>query len=160
MDSHSTFWAMITLPRVTSGQRQGLHSPHKAEQAVLCLSDITRVPCSPLLPLAVFREPKFSIPRTLAILFFFFFVFLGPHLWPMEVPRLRVELELQLPVYTRATATRDPSRVCDLHHSSRQRQILHPLSEARDGTHSLMDTSRVCYHWAIMGTLDRPSFYN
>ena len=28
--------------------------------------------------------------------FFFFFVFLGPHLWHMEVPRLGVESELQL----------------------------------------------------------------
>ena len=26
----------------------------------------------------------------------------------------------------------DPSCVCDLHHSSRQHQIIHPLSEARD----------------------------
>ena len=32
----------------------------------------------------------------------------------MEVPRLGVESELQLPVYTTATAALDPSRVCDL----------------------------------------------
>ena len=30
----------------------------------------------------------------------------------MEVPRLGVESELQLPVYTTATATKDPSRIC------------------------------------------------
>ena len=30
------------------------------------------------------------------------------------------------------TATPDLSRICNLHHSSRQRQILNPLSEARD----------------------------
>ena len=38
--------------------------------------------------------------------FFFFLssVFLGPHLWYMEVPRLGVELELQLLAYTTATA--------------------------------------------------------
>lgn len=30
------------------------------------------------------------------------------------------ESELQLQAYTTATATRDPSRICDLHHSSRQ----------------------------------------
>ena len=59
----------------------------------------------------------------------------------MEVPRLEVESELQLPAYT--TATRDPSHVCDLHHSSQQRQILNSLSEARDGTHVLMDLSWV-----------------
>ena len=32
----------------------------------------------------------------------------------MEVPRLGTELELQLPAYTTATATPDPSHVCDL----------------------------------------------
>ena len=31
-----------------------------------------------------------------------------------------------------------------LHHTSRQRRILNPLSEARDPTHILMDTSRAC----------------
>ena len=64
----------------------------------------------------------------------FFFFFLGPHLWYMEVPRLGVESELQLLAYTTATATWDPSRICDPHHSSQQRWILNPLSEARDGT--------------------------
>ena len=53
----------------------------------------------------------------------------------MEVPRLGVQSELQLQAYAAATAAWDPSRVCDLHHSSRQRQILNPLSEARDQTH-------------------------
>ena len=43
-----------------------------------------------------------------------------------------VELELQLLAYTTATATPDPSLVLDLHHSSQQRQILTPLSKARD----------------------------
>ena len=38
----------------------------------------------------------------------------------------------------RATATRDPSWVCDLHHGSWQRRILNPLSQARDQTHNLM----------------------
>ena len=61
----------------------------------------------------------------------------------MEVPRLGVELELQLPAYTTATATQDPSCICDLYHSSWQRQILNSLSEARDRTHILMDTSQV-----------------
>ena len=46
------------------------------------------------------------------------FCFLGPHPRHMEVLRLGVELELQLPAYTTATATRDPSCVWDLHHSS------------------------------------------
>jgi len=75
--------------------------------------------------------------------FFFFFAFLGPHPWHMEVPRLGGEWELELPAYTTATATPDPSQVCDPHHSSRQCRILNPLSETRDWTHILMDTSRV-----------------
>ena len=69
----------------------------------------------------------------------------------MEVPRLEVELELWLPAYARATATPDPSRVCDLHHSSQQRRILDPLSEARDETPILMDASRVPFHCATTG---------
>ena len=73
-------------------------------------------------------------------LFFFFglFVFLGPHPQHMEVPRLGVELERQPPAYTT-----DWSHICDLHRSSRRRWILDPLSEARDRTHILMDTSRI-----------------
>ena len=55
--------------------------------------------------------------------------------------RLEVESELQLPAYTTATATWDPSCICDLHHSSQQHQILNPLIETRDGTHVLMDPS-------------------
>ena len=48
----------------------------------------------------------------------FVFVFLGPHLQHMEVPRLRVELELQRPAYLTATATPDPSCILDLLRSS------------------------------------------
>ena len=61
----------------------------------------------------------------------------------MEVPRLGVKLELQLPAYATAIATQDPSHVCDLHHNSQQHQSINPLSDARDGTHILMDASRV-----------------
>ena len=61
----------------------------------------------------------------------------------MEVPRLGVELELQLLAYTTATAMWDPSCICDLYLSSWQSQILNSLSEARDQTHILMDTSQV-----------------
>ena len=39
---------------------------------------------------------------------FFFSFFLELHLWHMEVPKLGVESEVQLPAYTRATATQDP----------------------------------------------------
>ena len=62
----------------------------------------------------------------------FFFFFLGPHLWHVEVPRLGVKSELLLLVYTTATATQDLSHVCDLYHSSQQCQSLAHLSKARD----------------------------
>ena len=84
--------------------------------------------------------------------FFFFFVFLGPHLWHMEVPRPGVKSELLVLAYTTATAMPDLSWVCSLHHSSQQSWIFNPLSEPRDWTHILMDTSQVCYSWATMGT--------
>ena len=57
--------------------------------------------------------------------------------------------------YATATAMRDPSRVWDLHHSSKQLWILNPLGEAGDRACILMDTSQVLYHWATMGTLPR-----
>ena len=63
----------------------------------------------------------------------------------MEVPRLRVELELQLLAAAIAAAAPDPSYIDDLHHSSWQHRILNPLSEARDRTCILIDTSWVCY---------------
>ena len=71
------------------------------------------------------------------------FVLLGLHLQHMEVPRLGVKSELLLPAYARATAMQDPSRVFDLHHSLWQRQILNPLSEARDQTGNLMVPSQI-----------------
>ena len=55
----------------------------------------------------------------------FFFSFLQLHLRRMEVPRLEVEPELQLPTFTTATAM--------------------PLREARDQTRVLMDTSGVLH---------------
>ena len=85
---------------------------------------------------------------------FFFFVFLGPHPQPMEVPRLGVQSELQVPAYTTATATTtwDQSHVCNLHHSSRPHRILNPLSKARNWTRNLMFLVGFVNHWAIMGT--------
>ena len=73
----------------------------------------------------------------------FFFFFLRPNPQHMEVPRLQAELKLQLPAYATATAMRDLSCIFDLCHSLWQCRILNPLSEARDRTHILMDTSRV-----------------
>ena len=71
----------------------------------------------------------------------FFFVFLGLCPQHMEIPKLGAELELQLLAYILATIMQDPSRICDLYHSSQHWRILNPRREARDGTRLLMDTS-------------------
>ena len=69
----------------------------------------------------------------------------------MEIPRLGVELELQLLAYATATATQDLSHVCDLYHSSQQCQIPYLLSEARDLTHILMDPSWIHFSCTTVG---------
>ena len=58
----------------------------------------------------------------------------------MEVPRLGIESELQLPAYTTATETPGLSHIYNLRHSLWQCQILNPLSKAKDQTHILIDT--------------------
>ena len=66
------------------------------------------------------------------IIIIIIFCLLGLQVQHMEVPRLGVGVAAA--AYTAATATRDLSCICHLHHSSWQRQILHPPSGARDPT--------------------------
>ena len=64
----------------------------------------------------------------------------------MAFPRLGVELDLQLPAHTTATATEDPSKPrLQPIHSSWQHQILNALSEARDQSCVLMDASQIYF---------------
>ena len=84
--------------------------------------------------------------------FFFFFCLFRATPRHMEVPKLGVELELQPPAYTTATATPDPSYICDLHHSSQQHEILNPLSKARDWTSNLSVPSWICFRCTMTGT--------
>ena len=63
---------------------------------------------------------SYCLPRFWSLLansFFFFFAFLGPHMQHMEFPGWGSAACLQLPAYATATATQDPSRIFDLHHS-------------------------------------------
>ena len=101
------------------------------------------------------RLEKLILVCFLLLLLLLLFCFLGPYLRHMEVPRLGVQLELQLPAYATATATSDPSHACDLHHSSQQHQILNPLSKARDRTLNLMIPSRICFCFTTTGTPGR-----
>ena len=81
-------------------------------------------------------------PNVETLFLAFLFVCLGPHPRHMVVPRLGLNRSYscwptpqpqQLRICV-ATATRDPSPVCDLHHNSQQCWILNPLSKDRDRT--------------------------
>ena len=95
----------------------------------------------------------YSIVRPCCCPLLTLFIYLFMYPWHMEVPRLGVQLQLQLPAYVTATATPDLSCVCDLHHKSQQYQILNQLRVARDRTCVLMDTS-----WVATGTPLLPIF--
>ena len=98
--------------------------------------------------------PKLEKQKILCVCVFVS-VFLGLHPWHMEVPMLGIQLELQPPAYTTATATPDLSWVCDLHHCAWQCWILNPLSEARDRTCNLMVPSWVHFQCTTTGTPKR-----
>ena len=84
--------------------------------------------------------------------FFFFLLFLGLNLWHMEVPRLWVKLELQMPAYATATVTRDPSHICNLHHSSWQHWIPNPQVRPGIEPASSWIRFRFLIHSATTGT--------
>ena len=91
----------------------------------------------------VIQKPgNVSILSFLKVYLFIFFS--GLHPQHLKVPRLGVESELHL--LATATAKWDLSHIGDVHHSSWQCWILKPLSEARDQTCILMDTSQVHFH--------------
>ena len=75
----------------------------------------------------------------LVVLNFFFRAALAAH----QSSQARGWIRAAAAIYATATATPDPSRICNLYHSSQQCWILNPLREARDRTHILMGTSRV-----------------
>ena len=86
--------------------------------------------------------------------FFFFFLFTATPtahgIRHRAVPRLEVELELQMPATAIAT---EGSELCvQPSHSSQQHWIPHPLRMARDQTRVLMGTSRIHFHCATTGT--------
>ena len=81
-------------------------------------------------------EPK--VPISPFSFFSFLSLFLGLHLWHMQLPRLGADSDLQLPAYTTGIAMLDLSCICKLCCSLWQRWILNPLSEARDQTRILM----------------------
>ena len=84
---------------------------------------------------------------------FFLFSFRAVH-----AAYIGVESDQQLLTYAAATAIRDSSCVCNIHHSPQQCWIPDPLNQSRDQTHILLDISQICFHCATTGTPEYPSF--
>ena len=109
------------------------------------------------MPLMLYRADDLCVERTTSdgngIIIIVVLLFLGLHLQYIEVPRLGVESELQLPAYATVTAMPEPSCVCDLiYHSSQQCQIVNPLSKARDQTRILSDNSQIHFPYTTIGS--------
>ena len=113
------------------------------------LTTFTHFPTT-LAPASSYKQSFLLLLLLFCLVYLFFPLGLNP--WHTEVPRPGIKLELQLPAYTTATAMPYLSCLCDLHHSSWQRQIAKPLIEARDGTCILMDTNWICFHCITTGT--------
>lgn len=160
--SSALAWAPCCLPDLSETQRPTAASLHPSFSTIIPVFQftshhrpITSFGCSVSLKLLVLVLSTVlnNMPSNPSFLILFlFFCFLGPHSQHMEVPRLGVQSELQPLAYATATATPDPSHICDPHHRSQQHQILNPLSKARDPTRVLMDTSRILFHCATTGT--------
>ena len=77
----------------------------------------------------------------------------------MEVPRLGVEWELQLPAYATATATPDPIVICALSRNLQQCRILNLLSDARDQTGILRDANQILNWPSYSGNSHQCGYY-
>ena len=83
---------------------------------------------------------QYPFPLLLLLLFFFFMA--SPATYRiLEIPGPGVKSELQLLAYVIATATLDPSCICNLCHGLWQHQILNPLGKGKDRTCILMETT-------------------
>ena len=139
--------ALGHLPRDPWPQRHQLWSSPNTSQASPGISlYIGLIPHSPLQPLAEKalsanpepREHKGYGLRTQTwvwILTWAFFPMATPAAY--EGSQARSIIRVTVETYTTATATPDPSHICDLHHSLQQHQILNWLSQASDQTHFL-----------------------
>ena len=102
---------------------------------------------------SIFRH-KAGMNAFVQVSFFFFlsFVFFRAASGKYGGSQARGLIEATAAGLHHSHTTPDLSRVCDLHHSSWQRQVLNPLSEARDQTHNLVVPSRIRFHCATTGT--------
>ena len=123
------YWPAVTAPiwplvwelLYTTG------GPKKTNKVTICLQYIS---------LSAYKHIKITLPWPPR------FIPKSPST-PQSASYMYMSLKLELPAYTTATAMEDPSGICDLHHSLWQYHILNLLSEARDWTRILMDTSQL-----------------
>ena len=137
-------WSIHTCPLLPTCQGPCPHTANCKRNPPKFLCPHWLLPCVPLFRPANVLEPpppaqRGSIPGNLIL-----------RDWN------GVQSELQLPAYT--TATSDPSHICDLHHSSQQRQILNPLLKARDRTLNLMVPCRSHFCCTTTGAMKKSSF--
>ena len=120
-----------TPPLASQSIHLGMHVPIPNTQAIPphCLS--------PSVTISLFSKSVSC--------FFVCFLFLSFRAAPATYigSQARAQIGAKLQADTTATATPDLSHICDLHHSSQQRQILNPLSKARDQTCNFMLPSRI-----------------
>ena len=100
MPTFLALWLPIVFPSLAPSSEL----PHGNPKNHQCLALHLGSSFCPVLPGTCLDFGSLETPSSIL----FFFVFLRPHLLHMEVPRLGVRSELQLPAYTTATATLDP----------------------------------------------------
>ena len=110
-----------------------------------------------LIAICISSLEKMSIhvfnPLTFFVIYFFIFMFLLSRSTPAAYGSSQARSRIgDVAAYATATAMQDPRPICDLHHSSWKCWIPDPLSEARDRTHNLVDTSWIHFHCTTMGT--------
>ena len=96
------------------------------------------------------------MPGNLISLFLSFFLSFFSFLLFKATPTAYGSAQPRGPIGATATATKDMSRICNLHHSSQECWIPNPKSKARDQTGILMDTSGIHFRCTRKGT---PSFF-
>ena len=104
---------------------------------------------SPSLPWSLQIIPLTIFPPALYFFYFFIFIFLS---FVRAAPVAYGGSQARGLIWAVVAGLCQSHSICDLHHSSRQRQILIPLSKARDQTRNLKIPSWIRFRYAMMGT--------
>ena len=111
---------------VNSSKKMAIKKANYISDVPLSICTLDKIVDTIILALSIYKVYKIDFHLQIYLKKNFFYLFLGPHPWHMEVPRIGVKSEPQLPAYTTATAMWNLSCICDLHHSSRHpRSLIH-----------------------------------